>query len=419
MSASGDVTLRVYGPLGLDDLVYQSRGGQRLTLLTDAQSSVVTAMDAAGHVLERYLYADYGGRSVATGPAGAFEEGRASALGVEQGFTGAWLDAEVGLYWLRTRPMDPRMGRFLRRDPAGIWADAMGLGNGYQYAANDPATLVDPMGLMAMPTTLPDFGPEGICVLCDDPVDVPAATPAEVEETGTREKAAEIVEGYKGAILAPLYEASAGYTRLGALLGVGSSDPAVTEARAQALDRSASQAREKALDAARNSSTQQAMRFLAVYLLVQAAMIAEPSPSGEVTATARATSTSSRLGLASKARQALGAASDRLGSFFRRADADAAGGTPTDRLKAHLTDRDLDAARREAAGEVVARRSDGTPFNHVQEVRDAQQGLLNRIQRINGQLGRPNLPEAERHALQGELSEASRLLDHSEGYLPR
>ncbi len=117
MSASGDVTLRVYGPLGLDDLVYQSRGGQRLTLLTDAQSSVVTAMDAAGHVLERYLYADYGGRSVATGPAGAFEEGRASALGVEQGFTGAWL--------LR------------RTDLAASRADTMELGNGYEDAAED------------------------------------------------------------------------------------------------------------------------------------------------------------------------------------------------------------------------------------------------------------------------------------------
>lgn len=93
--------------------------------------------------------------------------------------------------------------------------------------------------------------------------------------------------------------------------------------------------------------------------------------------------------------------------------------TPTDRLKEHLTTRDLDAARREITGEVVARRPDGTPFDHMQEVRDAQQGLLHRIQHINRRLGHPDILEAERSALQRELSEASRLLDLSEGYLPR
>ena len=35
--------------------------------------------------------------------------------------------------------------------------------------------------------------------------------------------------------------------------------------------------------------------------------------------------------------------------------------TKTDRMKEHLTDRDLDAARRELNGEVVARKGNGTP----------------------------------------------------------
>ncbi|MGX1773705.1 PA14 domain-containing protein [Nocardia brasiliensis] len=93
--------------------------------------------------------------------------------------------------------------------------------------------------------------------------------------------------------------------------------------------------------------------------------------------------------------------------------------TPTDRLKEHLTDRDLDAARRELNGEVVARKSDGTPWNHVQEVRDAQNGLVNRIEQIKNRLSWPGLPEAERPELQRELAEASRLLDHSEKFVPR
>ncbi len=41
----------------------------------------------------------------------------------------------------------------------------------------------------------------------------------------------------------------------------------------------------------------------------------------------------------------------------------------TDHLKEHLTEKDLDGARRELDGEVVARKSDGTPWDHVDEVR--------------------------------------------------
>ncbi|HEX6501359.1 MAG TPA: polymorphic toxin type 28 domain-containing protein [Micromonosporaceae bacterium] len=94
-------------------------------------------------------------------------------------------------------------------------------------------------------------------------------------------------------------------------------------------------------------------------------------------------------------------------------------GTKTDRLKEHLTDRDLDAARRELNGEVVARKPDGTPWDHVDEVRNAQRGLANRIEQLKRQLGDSRISDADRAALQSELSEASRLLDHSEQFVPR
>ena len=93
-------------------------------------------------------------------------------------------------------------------------------------------------------------------------------------------------------------------------------------------------------------------------------------------------------------------------------------GTKTDRLKEHLTDRDLDAARRESNGEVVARKSNGEPWDHVNEVREAQNGLLNQVQRLQRKLGDTRLSEADRAAAQEELSEASRLLDHSKQFLP-
>ncbi|MEV4600793.1 polymorphic toxin type 28 domain-containing protein [Amycolatopsis sp. NPDC049253] len=60
--------------------------------------------------------------------------------------------------------------------------------------------------------------------------------------------------------------------------------------------------------------------------------------------------------------------------------------TKTDRLKEHLTGKDLDGARRELNGEVVARKSDGTPWDHVTEVREAETGLANQINRLKRQL---------------------------------
>ncbi|SNY04720.1 putative T7SS-secreted protein [Paractinoplanes atraurantiacus] len=91
----------------------------------------------------------------------------------------------------------------------------------------------------------------------------------------------------------------------------------------------------------------------------------------------------------------------------------------TDRMKEHLTDRDLDAARRELNGEVVARKPSGQPWDHVDEVRNAQRGLTRRIDQLKRLLGDSRTTEAERAAYQSELSEASRLLDHSEQFVPR
>ncbi|MGH7426413.1 MAG: polymorphic toxin type 28 domain-containing protein, partial [Candidatus Methylomirabilales bacterium] len=91
----------------------------------------------------------------------------------------------------------------------------------------------------------------------------------------------------------------------------------------------------------------------------------------------------------------------------------------TDRYKRILDQRHLKAAWREQRGEVVARKPDGTPYNHVKEVEYAQQGLLNRITRLTRRLGRPGLGQAEREAALMEVGEASRLLDYSELYVPR
>ena len=54
---------------------------------------------------------------------------------------------------------------------------------------------------------------------------------------------------------------------------------------------------------------------------------------------------------------------------------------------------------------------------HIKEVREAQAGLVNRIEQIKGALGRAT--GAVKNTLESELSHASKLLDYSERYLPR
>lgn len=46
-----------------------------------------------------------------------------------------------------------------------------------------------------------------------------------------------------------------------------------------------------------------------------------------------------------------------------------------DNIKEHTTNKDLDGARREPNGEIVKTKSDVMPWDHIQEVRDAQNGL--------------------------------------------
>jgi len=94
--------------------------------------------------------------------------------------------------------------------------------------------------------------------------------------------------------------------------------------------------------------------------------------------------------------------------------------TPTDRYKGILDDWHLDAARRELDGEVVSiNRLTGNPYDHVTEVQDAQRGLLARIEAINNEIGFPKTTDAQRYNLQQELSQASKLLDYSERFVPR
>ena len=70
-----------------------------------------------------------------------------TAIGNLYLFTRRRLDGETGLYYYRTRYLDSASGRFIQRDPLGLWGDPANMGNAYSYAGNNPWSAVDPFGL--------------------------------------------------------------------------------------------------------------------------------------------------------------------------------------------------------------------------------------------------------------------------------
>ncbi len=88
-----------------------------------------------------------------------------------------------------------------------------------------------------------------------------------------------------------------------------------------------------------------------------------------------------------------------------------------DRVKEHIFNGELDAARIESGGGQIIRH--GRSFDHVLELSAAQRGLAFHIHELKNRLAHPGLQAAEREALSAELSEASRLLDKTEGFLAR
>ena len=93
-----------------------NRGGERF-FHSDDLYNMMAINDGGGKVLERYEYGDYG-QPLST-----------SGLGNPYLFNGRRYDPETGLYYYRTRYLDPLAGRFTTRDTIGTWGDARSCGS--------------------------------------------------------------------------------------------------------------------------------------------------------------------------------------------------------------------------------------------------------------------------------------------------
>src|SRR5690606_11521074 len=155
-ATSSDDTLReyVWGLQYIDEILARDEdktgdgdtrdvGDETIYYVQDANWNVITLLDESGAAVERVLYDPYGLPSFLEGDWDAISS---SAYGNRVLFTGRLWNPTSLTYDYRNREYSPYLGRFLQRDPIGIWGDEANAGNGYSYPA-DPVALLDPFGL--------------------------------------------------------------------------------------------------------------------------------------------------------------------------------------------------------------------------------------------------------------------------------
>jgi RHS repeat-associated protein len=138
-------------------------------ILHGGQDTAAKLVNQSGQVVEQYEYDPFGKATVYTaagalvdvGPAGTSpEDGTRSAYGLMHLYKAMRLDPETGNCYVRNRFYDPRTGRFMSRDPIGVWGDGGNMGNEYAYAWNRPLVVGDPLGLFTIVVVilLPETG---------------------------------------------------------------------------------------------------------------------------------------------------------------------------------------------------------------------------------------------------------------------
>jgi RHS repeat-associated protein len=140
-------TLRRYanGPAGPYGYSAGTAGWQYLH--HDALGSVSDVTNATGAAQWRYAYEPFGGlrsetKVVSTAPVNTLK------------YDSQYQDTNTGLYHLRARQYDPRLGRFTAQDPVSPSRNDPYV-SAYAYANNQPTVLADPTGLT------PSFGDIG------------------------------------------------------------------------------------------------------------------------------------------------------------------------------------------------------------------------------------------------------------------
>jgi RHS repeat-associated protein len=117
----------------LDQPYAELRSGTVNYFEQDALNSVTSLSNSTGVLADTYTYDSFGNVTNSTG-----------TLRNPFQYTGRELDSETGLNYNRARYYNPATGRFVSEDPLGFGGSGS---NFYPYVRNDPADLIDPLGL--------------------------------------------------------------------------------------------------------------------------------------------------------------------------------------------------------------------------------------------------------------------------------
>ena len=131
-------------------------GDERLFYHQNSLYSVLGLTDITGKLIEGYQYDAYGKQTVfTTGSNGIVDFGGDDVL-LQEGissynnyymYTGRELNLESKLYYFRNRYMNSTQGRFISRDPLGLWFDTQNFGNPTTYVGNRAPNSIDPYGM--------------------------------------------------------------------------------------------------------------------------------------------------------------------------------------------------------------------------------------------------------------------------------
>ncbi|HXH26046.1 MAG TPA: RHS repeat-associated core domain-containing protein, partial [Vicinamibacterales bacterium] len=133
-TTSGQVRSYGYGA-GDTRLLVTNAGLHHLHADTSGTVLAVTREDGA--IAARYDYTDFGAPRNLMAP----------LVNNPRLFVGLWLDDDLGFYRAGRRFYEPRTGKFISRDPLGVWGDSAATGNGSLYAGANPWSRIDRTGL--------------------------------------------------------------------------------------------------------------------------------------------------------------------------------------------------------------------------------------------------------------------------------
>jgi len=142
----------IWGLRYIDDALLRDRGGERLYAMQDPNWNVVAICDTVGAVQERYTYAAYGEAAFRDA---AFSLRATSSYDWDILYAGYRWDSDSGFIEVRYRTLHPLVGCWTSRDPFGDAADTAL----YEYAHDNPITIIDPFGLFCSPVPFPASPP--------------------------------------------------------------------------------------------------------------------------------------------------------------------------------------------------------------------------------------------------------------------